>query len=326
MTAAPAPRVVRTRAALAEALAEAHGAVPGTAARRAVVMTMGALHEGHLALVRAARERADQVVVTIFVNPLQFGPTEDLARYPRDLEGDLALLSSAGADLVFAPTVDEVYPGGDPVVTVSAGRLGAVLEGDHRPGHFDGVLTVVLKLLHLVRPDVALFGQKDAQQLMAVRRMVHDLDVGVEVVAVPTVRDADGLALSSRNAYLGTAERASALALSRALAAGRRAADAGLDPRAVRDAAADVLAAEPGVVVDYVALVDPRTAADLAGGTGPGTADEGSARGGAGAGPALLAVAARVGMTRLIDNVVVDLRGVTGAAPPTTADDDEEDL
>lgn len=322
MTAAAGPRVVRTRAELAEAL-EGAGAADG---RRAVVMTMGALHEGHLALVRAARERADQVVVTIFVNPLQFGPTEDLARYPRDLDRDVALLSTAGADLVFAPTVDEVYPGGDPVVTVSAGRLGAVLEGAHRPGHFDGVLTVVLKLLHLVRPDVALFGQKDAQQLMAVRRMVQDLDVGVEVVAVPTVRDEDGLALSSRNAYLGTPEREAALALSRALAAGRDAADAGLDARAVRAAAADVLAAEPAVVVDYVALVDPTTAADLAGGTGPGTADEGAARGATGAGPALLAVAARVGMTRLIDNVVVDLRGVRGAVPPTTADDDEEDL
>lgn len=305
MTAAAGPRVVRTRAELADALGGA-GAAGG---RRAVVMTMGALHEGHLALVRAARERADQVVVTIFVNPLQFGPTEDLARYPRDLDGDVALLSSAGADLVFAPTVDEVYAGGEPVVTVSAGRLGEVLEGAHRPGHFDGVLTVVLKLLHLVRPDVALFGQKDAQQLMAVRRMVHDLDVGVEVVAVPTVRDADGLALSSRNAYLGTTERKAALALSRGLAAGRDAADAGLDPRAVRAAALDVLAAEPGVVVDYVALVDPTTAADATG-----------------AGPALLAVAARVGMTRLIDNVVVDLREVRGAVPPTTADDDEEDL
>ena len=304
MTAAAGPRVVRTRAELADALRGAGAA----GRRRAVVMTMGALHEGHLALVRAARERADQVVVTIFVNPLQFGPTEDLARYPRDLDGDVALLSSAGADLVFAPTVDEVYAGGEPVVTVSAGRLGTVLEGAHRPGHFDGVLTVVLKLLHLVRPDVALFGQKDAQQLMAVRRMVHDLDVGVEVVAVPTVRDADGLALSSRNAYLGTAERQAALALSRALAAGRDAADAGLDARAVRAAAVDVLAAEPAVVVDYVALVDPTTAADATG-----------------AGPAVLAVAARVGMTRLIDNVVVDLR-VRGAMPPTAADDDEEDL
>ena len=159
------PRVVRTRAELAAAI--------GTPQRRAVVMTMGALHEGHLSLVREARERADQVVVTIFVNPLQFGPTEDLAQYPRDTDRDLGLLAAAGADVVFAPGEDEVYPGGEPVVRVSAGRLGEVLEGTHRPGHFDGVLTVVLKLLNLVRPDVAVFGQKDAQQVMAVRQMVH---------------------------------------------------------------------------------------------------------------------------------------------------------
>jgi pantoate--beta-alanine ligase len=288
------PRLVRTREQLAAVLAEP-GRPAGEPARprRAVVMTMGALHEGHLALVRAARERADQVVVTIFVNPLQFGPTEDLDRYPRDLDGDLALLARAGADLVFAPDVAEMYPAGDPVVRVSAGALGTRLEGAHRPGHFDGVLTVVLKLLHLVRPDVALFGQKDAQQLMAVRRMVADLDVPVEVVGVPTVRDADGLALSSRNAYLDAEQRTAALALSRGLRAARTAAGAGAAAPEVRDAAADVLAAQEGVVVDYVALVDD-TATDV-------PADH--------VGPAVLAVAARVGSTRLIDNVVLTLEG-----------------
>lgn len=282
------PRLVRTRTELADALG------PARAGRtRAVVMTMGALHEGHLSLVRAARERADEVVVTIFVNPLQFGPSEDLERYPRDLEGDLALLAGAGADLVFAPDVAQVYPDGDPVVRVSAGALGERLEGAHRPGHFDGVLTVVLKLLHLVRPDVAFFGRKDAQQLMAVRRMVADLDVPVEIVGVETVRDDDGVALSSRNAYLDAEQRISARALNRALRAAQAAAGAGAPADEVRRAAAEVLASEPGVVVDYVALVDD-TATDVA-------ADA--------TGPAVLAVAARVGTTRLIDNVTLTLEG-----------------
>ncbi|MBX9246188.1 pantoate--beta-alanine ligase [Actinotalea ferrariae] len=285
------PRLVRTRTQLAEALDAAPGT--GARARRAVVMTMGALHEGHLALVRAARERADQVVVTIFVNPLQFGPSEDLDRYPRDLEGDLALLAGAGADVVFAPGVEEMYPAGDPVVRVSAGALGERLEGAHRPGHFDGVLTVVLKLMHLVRPDVALFGQKDAQQLMAVRGMVADLDVPVEVVAVETVRDEDGVALSSRNAYLDAEQRRAARALNRSLRAAQAAAEDGAPADEVRRAAADVLGSEPGVVVDYVALVDD-TATDV-------PADR--------TGRAVLAVAARVGSTRLIDNVVLTLEG-----------------
>ena len=287
------PRVVRTRDELDAALTE------GGPGRRAVVMTMGALHEGHLSLVRTARERADQVVVTVFVNPLQFGPQEDLASYPRDLERDVALLSGAGADVVFAPDVAEVYPGGEPVVLVVAGRLGNVLEGASRPGHLDGVLTVVLKLMHLVRPDVALFGQKDAQQLAAVRQMVHDLDVPVEVVAVPTVRDADGVALSSRNAYLDPGERTCARALSRALACAQDVARDGASAPRVLAAARAVLDAEPGVALDYLALVDPATVEDV-------PADH--------AGPALLAVAARVGATRLIDNVVVDL--ADGARSP----------
>nr|WP_244666955.1 pantoate--beta-alanine ligase [Myceligenerans indicum] len=262
-------------------------------ARRAVVMTMGALHEGHLELVRRARAEAGangQVVVTIFVNPLQFGRGEDLAAYPRDLEGDVEKLASVGADLVFAPAPDVVYPYGDPIVRVSAGRIGEVLEGEFRPGHMDGVLTVVLKLLHLVRPDVALFGQKDAQQLLAVRRMVADLDLDVEIVGAPTVRDSDGLALSSRNAYLSDEERERALALSRALRAGAEAGAGGAAE--VRRAASEVLNATEGVEVDYLALVDPITVDDVP--------DDHL-------GPALLLVAARVGTTRLIDNQAVEV-------------------
>jgi pantoate--beta-alanine ligase len=263
--------VVEDRAGLAAARAE----LPG---RVAVVMTMGALHEGHAALVRAAAGAADSVIVTVFVNPLQFGPAEDLDRYPRTLAADLALCEREGATLVFAPGPDVVYPDGDPRVRVSAGRLGDVLEGATRPGHLDGVLTVVLKLLHLTRPDVALFGQKDAQQLTAVRRMVRDLDVPVEVVGVPTVREPDGLALSSRNRYLSTRERASALALS-----------AALGTRDVRVGRA-VLDAEPGVETDYFERVDSTTFE---------TDPDGD----------LLVVAARVGATRLIDNLLLTPEG-----------------
>lgn len=280
------PRVVHTRADLADALAATAGR-----GRRAVVMTMGALHEGHLSLVRRARELADEVVVTIFVNPLQFGAGEDLDTYPRDLAGDVRLLAGAGADLVFAPDVATVYPS-EPLVTVHAGPIATVLEGAVRPGHFDGVLTVVLKLLHLIGPDVAVFGQKDAQQLAAIRRMVADLDVPVEIVAAPIVRDGDGVALSSRNAYLSAEEREHARALYRAVRAAQAAAGAGSGADGVRRAAEEVLAAEPGVQVDYVALVDADTMADVA-------TDH--------TGPALLALAARVGGTRLIDNTMVEL-------------------
>ncbi|CAM3562494.1 pantoate--beta-alanine ligase [Isoptericola cucumis] len=304
-----APAVVRTREELRDALATwtISGAEPTD--RRAVVMTMGALHDGHLRLVRRAREEAGptgQVVVTIFVNPLQFGAGEDLDRYPRDLDGDVAKLATAGADLVFAPTPDVVYPDGDPIVRVSAGRIGEVLEGELRPGHLDGVLTVVLKLMHLVRPDVALFGQKDAQQLLAVRRMVADLDLDVEVVGVPTVREADGLAMSSRNAYLSDEERALALALSRALRGGADEAAAGHGAAAVLGAASGILNAAGGVVVDYLALVDPAT-------VDPVPADH--------RGPALLLVAARVGATRLIDNQAVDVTAAPdeGREPDDTA-------
>jgi pantoate--beta-alanine ligase len=255
--------VVSTR----EELAAARKALPG---RVAVVMTMGALHDGHAALVRRAREVADSVVVTVFVNPLQFGANEDLDRYPRTLEADLAVCEREGADVVFTPTPDVVYPS-DPVVRVSAGAIGDGFEGASRPGHFDGVLTVVAKLLHLTAPDVALFGQKDAQQLAAIRRMVDDLDVPVEVLAVPTVREPDGLALSSRNRYLSADERQAALVLSRALA--------------TRDVAAGraLIQAQPGVDLDYLERVDSRTFE---------AAPDGD----------LLVVAARVGTTRLIDN------------------------
>jgi len=282
-----APLLVTDRAGLAAALA----ARPG---RRAVVMTMGALHAGHLALVERAREVAEVVVVTIFVNPLQFGAGEDLARYPRDLDGDLARLAGVGADVVFAPTPDVVYPDGDPAVRVSAGPFGEVLEGASRPGHLDGVLTVVLKLLHLTAPDVALYGRKDAQQLAAITRMVRDLDAGVEVLGVETVREPDGLALSSRNAYLTPAERERALVLSRALRAGAGAAGAGADAvrAATRAVLADAESRWADVVVDYAALVDPATFTDVPAGW---------------RGEAVLALAVRVGTTRLIDNTTIEL-------------------
>lgn len=315
---------------------ELHGlARPG---RRAVVMTMGALHDGHASLIRTARDLAGadgQVVVTVFVNPLQFGANEDLDRYPRTLDADLRIAADAGADAVFAPAADEVYPGGEPQVRITAGPMGGRLEGATRPGHFDGMLTVVAKLLHLTRPDLALFGQKDAQQLALIRRMVTDLNFPVEVVGVPTAREDDGLALSSRNRYLSPAERRTALALSRALFAGRdrlaaqaalraraeaspasderatalarlgeirasadahavSAAGSGL-PDAVRSAARHVLEDagrhDPPLALDYLALVDPRDFTDI----GPGFT-----------GRAVLAVAAKVGATRLIDNIPLE--------------------
>jgi pantoate--beta-alanine ligase len=252
----------------------------------AVVMTLGALHEGHAELIRQARQRAAHVIVTIFLNPLQFGHGEDLSRYPRTIDDDLVICRRERVDIVFAPSPDVVYPTGEPGVRVSAGALGEVLEGHSRAGHFDGVLTVVGKLLHLTAPSLAYFGQKDAQQLLLIRRMVLDLDFPVEVVAVPTVRDPDGLALSSRNTYLTASDREAALSLSRSLRAGEAAAAEG--PSAVRRAARAVLVAEPLVQVDYLVLVHPETLADV-----PEWYR----------GDALLAVAARVGTTRLIDNV-----------------------
>ena len=265
----------------------------------AVVMTMGALHEGHATLIRRARQTHTHVIVTIFLNPLQFGPKEDLSRYPRTFDGDMEICTAAGVDLVFAPTPDVIYPEGDPGVRVSAGPLGDVLEGQSRPGHFDGVLTVVAKLMHLTRCTAAYYGQKDAQQLLLIRRMCRDLDFPVTVIAVPTVREPDGLAMSSRNTYLTESDREVALALSRALTAGAGAAAEGAS--AVRRAARSVLVREPLALVDYLVLVHPETLVDV-----PEWYH----------GEALLAVAAKVGTTRLIDNLPV-LVGPGGGALET---------
>ncbi|RSN03049.1 pantoate--beta-alanine ligase [Nonomuraea sp. WAC 01424] len=255
----------------------------------ALVPTMGALHDGHRSLIRAARARADQVVVSIFVNPLQFAPNEDFSRYPRTFDADLEVCRAEGADVVFAPSAVDMYRP-DRQVSVCSGEMGTIVEGASRPGHFDGVLTVVLKLFNLVHPDLAIFGQKDAQQLAVIRRMVADLDLPIEIVGAPTVREPDGLALSSRNRYLSAGERTVALALSRALRAGA----AELTPSAIRATARAVLdAAGPELDLDYLALVDPATFKEV---------------GDSYAGSAVLAVAARVGTTRLIDNVVLSLR------------------
>ena len=269
--------LVRTRAELAAARAGATGSL-------ALVPTMGALHDGHAELIRLAGTLADVVAVSIFVNPLQFGPAEDLDRYPRTPERDVELLDRLGVRLVFAPGVAEMYPDGRPAVTVDPGPLGALLEGASRPGHFAGVLTVVTKLLGLVRPDVAVFGEKDYQQLALIRRTVADLELGVRIVGGPTVRDSDGLALSSRNRYLSAEQRQQALALPRSLRAG---ADEGSNGAgAVLKAATEALR---GIDVDYLAL----RGVDL--GAAPA------------AGPARLLVAARIGTTRLIDNVPLTL-------------------
>jgi len=278
-------RVARTRAELTEALTPLTGS-------RGLMMTMGALHEGHLTLVRRAGELADHVVVAIYVNPLQFGPGEDFDAYPRTLEADLALLEPAGVDVVFAPSDAEVYPR-EPLVRIDPGPVARILEGRTRPGHFAGVLQVVHKVMNLTRPDFALFGRKDAQQLALVTTMVEDLDMGVRIVPVEIVRDDDGVARSSRNAYLSAGERVQARALSRALAAGAAAAAAG-GPAASLAAARAVLDAADGVDLDYLVLVDPSTFTDLTVGAPVG----------------LLAIAARVGPTRLIDNALVPFEGL----------------
>lgn len=280
---------VRTSPLLARSRPDLAAARGGLGAPVVLVPTMGALHHGHAALLSRARELAGpdgSVVATIFVNPLQFAPGEDFDRYPRSLEADLETCAEAGVALVFAPDQREMYPHA-PRVTVDPGPAGQLLEGEFRPGFFGGVLTVVLKLFHLVRPDVAVFGQKDAQQLALIRQLTADLDVGVRIESVPIVRDPDGLATSSRNAYLSAGERATALAIPAAITAGRDAAAGG--PAAVLPAAQRVLAdGGPGLTVDYLALVHPQTF---------------TAVGEDYLGPAVLAVAARVGNTRLIDNV-----------------------
>jgi pantoate--beta-alanine ligase len=278
---------MQTRPAVAETVADLRrlrAELPGPVA---LVPTMGALHEGHRTLVRAARERAATVVVSVFVNPTQFGPGEDFDRYPRTWDADLTALADEGAHIVFHPSVDEVYPRGAVGVTVDPGPLGTVLEGAVRPGHFAGVLTVVAKLFGLVRPDLALFGEKDYQQLTLIRAMARELALGVEVVGVPTVREDDGLALSSRNRYLAPEQRSAAVTISAALRAG---AEAGADgPDAVLAAARAALATEPALLQDYLELTD----------TDLGPAPH--------AGPARLLVAARAGTTRLLDNIAVQL-------------------
>jgi pantoate--beta-alanine ligase len=277
-----AAALVRTHAELARARDAQRGRV-------GVVMTMGALHAGHAALLRRAREAADRVLVTIFVNPLQFGPREDLGRYPRTLDADLEVCRAEGVDLVFAPSEAEIYPEGRPQIRVEPGPLAATLEGGSRPGHFAGVLTVVLKLLNLTRPQLAFFGEKDYQQLTLIRAMVRDLDVPVEIISVATVREPDGLALSSRNRYLSGSDRQTAAALSRGLREGVAAAGSGADADGVVAAATKIVSGAPGVALDYLVLTDPML--------GPPPAS----------GPARLLVAATVGTTRLIDNMAVEL-------------------
>jgi len=251
------------------------------------VPTMGALHAGHLSLIDAAREVSESVLVSIFVNPMQFGANEDLSTYPRTLEADLDACRAHGADAVWVPSVDDVYPAGASQVSVQPGPLGAELEGAARPTHFEGVLTVVAKFFSLIRPTTAFFGEKDYQQLTLIRRMVGDLELGVGVAGVPTVREPDGLALSSRNVYLDAEQRRQALVLSRALRAGQDAAPAGVDAAVAAGRA--VLAAEPEVKVGYLEV----RGTDL----GPPPAH----------GPARMLVAAHVGTTRLIDNVPLEL-------------------
>jgi pantoate--beta-alanine ligase len=262
-----------------------------------LVPTMGALHDGHIALLRRATELSQpngSVVVSVFVNPLQFRAGEDLDRYPRDLDADLAVCEREGVALVFAPGDAQVYPR-EQLITVDPGPMGRVLEGASRPGFFTGVLTVVLKLFQLAGPQVAVFGEKDAQQLALIRRMTEDLCLGVGIASVPTVRDPDGLATSSRNAYLSGPERATALALSRALRAGRAESESG--PDAVLAAAQRVLdeaaKADPPLVLDYLALVEPDTFTAVK----PGFAGD----------ALLLLAAARAGATRLIDNTPLTL-------------------
>lgn len=300
---------------LAHTREELAAAIDANQTNRAVVMTMGALHEGHLDLLRRAGAlvgAGGTVVVTIFVNPLQFAPGEDLDAYPRDLEGDVEKLRTVAENelqlsqlVVFAPTPEVIYPSGTPQVTINPGPIATVLEGATRPTHFGGVCQVVLNLMHLTRPTWALFGRKDAQQLAIVRAMVRDLSVPLSIEPVDIRRESDGLAMSSRNAYLTPTQRQQALALSQALKAGIAAAENGGDGAAVRQAALAYLANADGVEVDYVAVVGADSFVDLAG-AGLGL-DPQKYQPVAGE-QALLALAAKVGSTRLIDNTLITLR------------------
>lgn len=263
----------------------------GAGRRLGLVPTMGALHEGHLSLMRAARAESDVVAVSLFVNPLQFGPAEDLAKYPRDFEGDRALLEKEGVDFLFAPGVEEMYPPGA-VTYVTVEGLSDKLDGQSRPGHFRGVTTVVAKLFHIVEADLAFFGQKDSAQVAIIQRMVRDLNFPVQIVVCPIVREADGLAMSSRNAYLDPQERKSAAVLYRSLMQVQRQFDQG-ERTAARliEAGKQVFAKEPSVRLDYLEIVNPETLERV---------DSISQR-------SLVAVAGFVGKTRLIDNIVLDL-------------------
>lgn len=255
-----------------------------------LVPTMGALHEGHLSLVRAARAQSDAVAVSIFVNPTQFGPNEDFARYPRNLESDCALLEKEGVDLVFAPSPEEIYPGGT-VTWVTVEGMSERLCGRSRPGHFRGVTTVVSKLFHIIEPEIAFFGQKDAAQVAIIRRMVRDLNVPVRIEVCPIVREPDGLALSSRNAYLNPAERKSALVLYRTLQRGKELFETGeRNAGKLTAAAKQIFATEPEAKLDYFEIVDPDTLEPM-----PSIVK-----------PTLAAVAAFVGRTRLIDNIILE--------------------
>lgn len=260
--------------------------------RIALVPTMGALHDGHLSLVQAALQRADYVAVSVFVNPTQFGPGEDYESYPRDLDRDLDLLGAEGVDLVFTPTPEVMYaPGAE--VTVEPGSLGSVLEGATRPGHFRGVSTVVTKLFAIVTPDLAFFGEKDYQQLAVIRRTARDLDLRVKVIGVPTVRECDGLAMSSRNAYLSFEEREAATVLYRAMrSAETLALDGERDVHVLEDAMRSAIEAEPLAALDYAVVVDSEDLTPLQV---------------LGAKPARALVAARVGATRLIDNLALEV-------------------
>lgn len=279
-------RIVRSVADLREALEPARRG----GRRIGLVPTMGAFHDGHRSLMERAAATCDVVVVSLFVNPTQFAPTDDLAAYPRDEARDAAIADDAGVDLLFAPPVEEVYPDGF-ATSVSVGGLTDDLEGAHRPGHFDGVATVVAKLLNMVGPTVAFFGQKDAQQALVIRRLVRDLNLPVRVEVCPTVREPDGLAMSSRNAYLGAEDRARAVGLSRALDAAAAAIAAGERDAGQVAATGRAVLAEHGIEAEYFALVSEQTLSPLT------TID----------GDVLLAVAARVGPARLIDNTLVTI-------------------
>jgi pantoate--beta-alanine ligase len=281
----PSPRLVTTRVEVRSAILDARAA----GRKVGLVPTMGALHEGHLSLVWESRKQCDFTVVTIFVNPTQFGPSEDFNRYPRTLEADLRLLKGVQADLVFAPAVEEMYPPGC-TTAIEPPEVAKALDGDFRPGHFRGVATIVLKLFNVAPADVAYFGQKDYQQTLVVRRMVEDLNVPIQVQVCPTVREADGLAMSSRNVYLSSEERQRALAVSRALQAAEEMIAGGeTDPAAVEARMSQILRDGGVDRIDYAAIVDPETL------QGVGAIHDKVAA----------LVAAHVGKTRLIDNRLI---------------------